>query len=143
MPAPDPWTIAAAAALLMLAATLRLSVPATGPTRLARVLTVVANPGWLLPLIVLMGGAIGLMIQGDLSPWPPDSAHRIAERYGWWAGAAAGAVTATVDLWLVWTASMVALRYTPLEQRPTIRGLPLLNLAMGGAVLVGIYLLQR
>jgi hypothetical protein len=129
-------TFAAAMALL---ASLRLSVPAISG-RAARAFDAIAHPAWLLPLILVNSACIGLMIKGILSPWPPHANAQILARWGAWAGAAAFIAVLTVDLWLLWTPSMVARRFADPAKRHALRWLPLLNLVLGGGFL---YLVGR
>lgn len=143
LPPLDAWSLAAVFAALALLASLRLSLPPAVTVRLGRAFDAATHPTWLIPLILAMGMAIGLMIRGELSPWPPEANAQLARRWGAWAGAAGFLLAATVDLWLLWTASMVAQRFARPEEREPARLLPLLNLAIGGLFLAAVYLVAR
>jgi len=132
------WIVATVLSAMALAASLRLSTPVAAQSRWGRALDVAAHPTWLLPLILAMGVAVGLMIRGDLSPWPPEAFEQLARRGGLWAGATGFILVVVVDLWLLWTPSMVARRFASDDARPAMRWLPALNLAIG-AVLLGVF----
>lgn len=140
MSASPLWIGAAVLSAMALAASLRLSTPVAAQSRLGRALDIAAHPTWLLPLILAMGMAVGLMIRGDLSPWPPEAFDQMARRGGLWAGATGFIVVLVVDLWLLWTPSMVARRFAAERDRDALRGLPALNLALGAALLAAFYL---
>jgi hypothetical protein len=118
-------------------------VPVASSGRLGRALDLAAHPTWLIPLILAMGLVVGLMIRGDLSPWPPAAAARFAEWGGRPAAVAGFLTVVVVDLWLLWTPSMVAQRFATPENREAARQLPWLNLAFGGVFLGAMYLLAR
>ena len=133
------WIVAALCSGMALLATMRLSAPSVGQSRLGRALDLAAHPTWLLPLILMMGVALGLMIRGDLSPWPPEAAAQWA-RGGAWASATGFLLVLVVDLWLLWTPSMVARRFAGEDGREAMRWLPVLNLVLGVLVLAGCYI---
>jgi len=134
------WIAATLLSAMALAASLRLSTPVAAQSRLGRALDIAAHPTWLLPLILAMGVAVGLMIRGDLSPWPPEAAEQLARRGGPWAGATGFIVVVIVDLWLLWTPSMVTRRFAAEDAREAMRWLPALNLALGAVLLGAFYL---
>ena len=76
MPNVDMWTIAALLAVFALLATLRLSIPALAGRKLGAVADFLTNPAWLMPLILGMYFAVGLMLSGEASPWPPATLPR-------------------------------------------------------------------
>lgn len=143
MPQPDVWTIGAVLASLALLATLRLSIPATvgaQPGGLAGFLT---SPTWLVPLILAMAGTIGLMITGDISPWPPETQAAFAGKWGMWAGVTGFLLVLVVDLWLLWTPSIVARRFAGTDGPKPIKGLTLFNLLFGAAFIAFLVFVVR
>jgi len=143
MTAVNAWTIAATAAAFALLASLRLSLPAREGKQLGTILNIATHPAWLLPFILVMGMAIGLMVKGMLSPWPPEAAQQAARIGGWWGGATGFLVVLIVDGWLLWTGSCVMLRFSTPEQRRKVRLLPVLNFALGALFLSTFYLMSR
>jgi hypothetical protein len=139
----DAWALGALTAGLALLASLRLSAPAAFAGRWGGALDLATHPTWLMPLILAMGVALGLMIRGDLPPWPPEAAARFAALGGPWAAVTGFLIVLVVDLWMLWTPSMVAQRFAPPEGREAARLLPLLNLALGAVFLIVIHLLTH
>jgi len=143
MTASTAWMIAAIAAAFALLASLRLSFRSLQKQPLGTLLNIATHSAWLLPLILVMGMAIGLMIKGELSPWPPEAAQQAARIAGWWAGVTGFLVVLIVDGWLLWTGSCVMLRFLAPEQRRKVRLLPVLNFALGALFLATFYLMRR
>lgn len=137
------WSIAAVVATLALAASLRLSIPHARAVPAGHGAGLAAHPTWLVPVMLGMPMAVGLMMTGALSPWPPETAATFAMLGGRWAGVTGFLVALLVDLWLLWTPSIVLLGMTPADERPKLRLLPALNLALGGFFLVLFYLLAH
>lgn len=135
MPQVDLWTIAALLTVFALLATLRLSIPALAGRKLGAVADFLTNPAWLLPLILGMYFAIGLMLSGEASPWPPATRAMFENRWGVWAGITGFILVVIVDLWLVWTPSMVARRFAGPESQHAVKALPLFNVLFGLAVI--------
>ncbi|MCP5395211.1 MAG: hypothetical protein H6918_00500 [Sphingomonadaceae bacterium] len=124
--------VATVLAILALLASLRLSLPPTADRFFARQpLTLLTSAAWLVPYIVVMGLAVGLMIKGQLSPWPQEAMADFAGRWGKWAGIAALLVVGTVDLWMVWTGAMAARRFAPVGSEAAFGRLQLLNVVFG------------
>ena len=138
----DPWILAAVLCALALFASLRLSLPEGGSVR-GGVLDIVTHPTWLIPLIIVMGFAVGLMIRGQLSPWPPEASAEMARQSGRWAGVTGFMLVAIVDLWMLWTPSMVARRFARPESHKGMRLLPYVNLAFGAVFLGAVAILTR
>jgi hypothetical protein len=143
MQAINLWPVAAALALLALFATLRLSIPHARTAISGYGLGIVAHPAWLMPVMLGMPMAVGFMMTGALSPWPPEAASLLARTGGGWAGVAGFLTALVVDLWLLWTPSIVALDFTAPETRAKLHMLPLLNLLLGGFFLALFYLLAH
>jgi hypothetical protein len=80
MQAINLWPVAAALALLALFATLRLSIPHARTAISGYGLGIVAHPAWLMPVMLGMPMAVGFMMTGALSPWPPEAAARADRR---------------------------------------------------------------
>lgn len=136
------WVMGTALGALTLLATLRLSVPRTASAKPGMVLRLLTHPGWLLPLIFLMAIAIGLMMRGSLSPWPPIAAARFS-KHGPWAGVFGFLLALVVDLWLLWTPATVVARFASPEKQHALRRLPVFNFLVGGAILAAATLINR
>lgn len=135
MPAFDIWTLAAVLAVLALLATLRQSIPALAGRKLDAVTGLLTSPIWLVPLIFVAYMTVGLMLAGDLSPWPPEARAIFGHKWGAWAGITGFIIVVVVDIWLVWTPSMVARRFAGPDGRNAVKNLPLFNVIFGIAVI--------
>ena len=131
MPQLDFWTVGAFLAVMALLATLRQSLPFAAAQRSGGVVGFLTSPVWLVPLILAMAGTIGLMLTGDISPWPPEARTEFAQKFGAWAGITGFILVVVVDLWLVWTPSMVARRFAGAEGAHAMKTLPVFNLIFG------------
>ncbi len=131
----DLWTLAAFLSVMAFLATLRLSSVSWAERKLTGPLLFLLNPIWLTPLIFALAWTIGLMIKGQVSPWPPAALAQGQAFGGYWAGITAFVVVIIVDLWLTWTGATIALRYSPPEKRAQIRHLPILSILLGGGFL--------
>lgn len=137
------WMVLAVAALFALAATLRLSL-AVRPAPLANpVARFVTSPAWLVPYILVMGYALGQMIKGNLSPLPPVAFAETTALWGRWAGVTAFLVVLTVNLWLLWTAGMLARRFGPENPARAPWAVHVLAFVFGSLVLAALLLLAR
>jgi len=139
----DLWIVATLLTLFALLASIRLSLPYSHSVRLGRIGTVLTHPAWLIPFILMMSMAIGWMMQGKLSPWPPEAAQQLAQRSGSWAGVTAFVLVLLVDLWLLWTPSMIARRYSTAELQGAMRGLSVINVVFGALFLLAVYFITR
>lgn len=142
MSAFDPWLIAACLGGLALLATVRLSAPGLQEASLGRVGNLLSHSAWLLPVMLGMPMALGLMMIGSLSPWPTLSAELLAP-YGDWAKRTGFLVAIVVDLWMLWAASSAALSFAAAEERVRLRGLHLVNFVVGGGFLLLFYALHH
>jgi hypothetical protein len=136
------WLMGTLLGALALLTTLRLSIPRTASAKPGMVSRLLTYPGWLLPMIPLMATAVGLMMRGLLSPWPPTAAARFSQ-HGLWAGVFGFLLALVVDLWLLWTAARVVKRFAPPEKQYALRNLPVFNFLVGGAILVAAALINR
>ncbi|MDD3799715.1 MAG: hypothetical protein PHE36_11135 [Novosphingobium sp.] len=127
----DYWIPAAVLTALALLATIRLSLPSLIGKPVGGVLGVLTHPVWLFPFIFGIAVAVGLMIQGNLSPWPLAARADFAAKWGMWAGVAGFLLVLLVDIWLIWTPSMIARRFAKPESREAIKVLPLFNVVFG------------
>lgn len=131
----DRYTLLAALCALTLVATVRVALGGLdwrgGPAAL-RWLT---RPAWLLPLILLGYLALGKILTGSLSPWPPAAYAAYAE-YSVWAGVAAFALVLATDIWLLWAPAMVLGHFMPAPARGKLVYVHALNL-LAGAVVIG------
>lgn len=137
------WTIGAVLTAFGLLATIRLSLPSLIGREVRGVINVLTHPAWLIPFIFGISVAVGLMIQGQLSPWPPAAQSDFAAKWGMWAGIAGFLLVVIVDIWLVWTPSMVARRFARPESLDAVKTLPVLNVLFGLAFLVAVVLIWR
>jgi hypothetical protein len=104
----------AALVAMTLIATLKLSftrrlTPVDGKMGVVGYLT---HPLWLWPLVLMVPFVIGAYLKGTLSPWPPLAFEMAEGRAGMWAGLLAALSTATIDLWLFWTAASALISFT-------------------------------
>lgn len=129
----DGWALAVPVLLLALAASVRLSVPGLASLAMLRA---IAHPNWLLPLLLIVPMTVGLMVTGTVPAAPWQARAMAAAGHGYWAGIAALIAVATVELWLLWTPGMIAYRTAKPESRPAARILPVLNLVLGGLILL-------
>ena len=136
----DIWALGALLSLFGLLATIRLSLPSLIGRRIGGIANLATHPAWLVPFIFGIAVAVGLMIEGALSPWPPAAHAAYAADFGPWAGVAAFLLVVIVDLWLVWTPSMVARRFARLESLEAVKALTVLNVPFG-LLFIGIILL--
>jgi len=136
MPPVNIWTIGAVLAAFALLATLRQSVPSLAGRRLGIVVDFLTSSVWLVPLILAMYFALGLMLAGQLSPWPPETRAIWAQKWGAWAGITGFILVVIADIWLVWTPSMVARRFAGPESREAVKALPWFNVIFGIAVIL-------
>jgi sterol desaturase/sphingolipid hydroxylase (fatty acid hydroxylase superfamily) len=143
MPQIDLWTLGAFLSFMALLATVRLSFVSWAEKKLTGPSLYLFNPIWLTPLIFALAWTIGLMIQGQVSPWPPSALEQGRAFGGFWAGLTAFLAAIIVDLWLVWTGASIALRYSAPEQRAKIRGLRFLSIALGGGFLIWMWSIHR
>jgi hypothetical protein len=135
MPPFDIWTVGTLLAGLALLATLRQSVPALAERNLGFLGGFLTSPVWLVPLIFVAYMMVGLMMAGDLSPWPPAARAIFDHKWGAWAGIAGFILVLVVDIWLVWTPSMVARRFAGKDGQDTVKTLPVFNVIFGVVVI--------
>ncbi len=135
MPPFDMWTVGTLLAGLALLATLRQSVPALAERNLGFLGGFLTSPVWLVPLIFVAYMMVGLMMAGDLSPWPPAARAIFDHKWGVWAGIAGFILVLVVDIWLVWTPSMVARRFAGKDGQDTVKTLPVFNVIFGVVVI--------
>jgi hypothetical protein len=143
MPQLDFWAVGAFLAVMALLATLRQSLPFAAAQRAGGVIGFLTSPIWLVPLILAMAGVIGLMLTGAVSPWPPEAQAEFAGKFGAWAGITGFVLVVVVDLWLVWTPSMVARRFAGPDGLNTVKALPLFNLIFGFAFIAILLFVVR
>jgi hypothetical protein len=127
--------------LLPLAATLRQSWPGRADCS-GRLSRAVAGPLWLLPLIFIVPGSIGLMLAGDLAPLPQLAYAQLAGSKGTVIAAAAAILVLIADLWLLLTPAMVMLRHAPAGQAARLRAAIPLNIALGSTFLLLVLALR-
>lgn len=139
----DLWTIAALLTTLALFASIRLSLPNGPSLHLGRIGDLLTHPGWMIPFILMMGMAIGWMIKGQLSPWPLEAGRQFAQRGGTWAGVTGCLLVTVVDLWLLWTPSIVARRFAAADMQAAMRGLSVINLTFGAIFLMVMHFVAR
>lgn len=124
--------------LFMLAATLRQSLPLHAGHRgmLAGMMNGFASPLWLVPLIFILPLSVGLMLTGDLPPFPNEALADLTPRIGFWNALAIALLVVIADIWLLITPAMVVLGFRKPEDRRRLYPLIGLNLALGGLFLV-------
>lgn len=143
MPPFNLWTVAAVWAFFALLATIRLSSVSWSERKLSGVMQLFFSPIWLTPLVFVLAWTIGLTITGAISTWPPHAFEQGKAIGGYWGGVTVFLMIIIAELWLLWTGSQIALRYSPPEKRAQIKYLPLLGMALAGGFLFWMWTIHH